>query len=135
MRLTRWRDQSGLVGKAAVFWLLLVAVLGVAAVDTVSIALTTFKLSDVATEAASDAAAAFRSQHDVAEACDVASASVEAQAPALNMGRNGCKVDPPTGRVTITLKAVANTVLAHRFGPTEEYVEVLVSETNGPSNV
>ena len=88
MRLTRWRDQSGLVGKAAVFWLLLVAVLGVAAVDTVS-----------------------------------------------KIGRNGCKVDPPTGRVTITLKTVASTVLAHRFGPTEEYVDVLVSETNGPSNV
>ncbi|MGH2539394.1 MAG: hypothetical protein ACRDGK_02615 [Actinomycetota bacterium] len=135
MRPMRWRDQSGLVGKAGVVWLLLVALLGVAAVDTVSIALTTFKLSEVAVEAASDAAVAFRSQHDVVEACDVARASVDAQAPALKIGRNGCTVDPPTGRVTITLRAVASTVLAHRFGPTEAYVDVLVSETNGPSNV
>ena len=135
MKLTRWHDQSGQVGKAAVVWLLLVVLLGVAAVDTASIALTTFKLSDVATDAASDAAAAFRGQHDVVEACAVARASVDAQAPALKIGRNGCDVDAPTGRVTITLKAVASTVIAHRFGPSEPYVEVLVSETNGPSNV
>jgi hypothetical protein len=136
MRWTgRRHDQAGLVGKTAVVWLLLVALFGLAAVDVVSIALTTFKLSDVATEAASGGAAAFRSRHDAVEACEVAGASVEAQAPALRIGRRGCSVDAGTGRVTVTLKAVARTVLAGRFEPTKAYTQVTVSETNGPSNV
>lgn len=136
MRWTERRhDQSGLVGKTAVIWLLLVALLGLTAVDMVSIALTTFKLSDVATEAASDGAADFRSRHDATEACEIAGASVESQAPSLRIGRRGCSVDTDTGRVTVTLKAVARTVLAGRFGPTQAYTQVTVSETNGPSNV
>lgn len=134
-RTHRWHDQTGLVGKAAVVWLLLTAVLGVAAVDTVSIALTTFKLSEVATDAASDAAVAYRSRSNALEACEIARTRVETQAPALKIGRSGCEVDAATGRVTVTLKAVAGTVLAGRFGPTQDYTMVLVSETNGPSNV
>ncbi len=134
-RTHRWHDQAGLVGKAAVVWLLLIAVLGVAAVDTVSIALTTFKLSEVATDAASDGAAAFRSRRDPVDACDTALASVEAQDATLKVGRNACEVDTATGRVTVTLRTTAGTVLAGRFGPTQDYTAVLVSETNGPSNV
>ena len=39
--------ETGMVGKAAVIWLLLLAVLGVAVVDAVSIGRTTLHLSEV----------------------------------------------------------------------------------------
>ena len=129
------RDERGLVGKLAIVWILILALLGVAAVDTVSIALTTFKLSDVATEAASDGAVAYRSHHDVTEACDEARASVTRQDPALKVGPAFCRVDEASGRVTVTLHATARTVLAGRLSFTQRYTNVVDSETNGPSEV
>jgi hypothetical protein len=129
------RDERGLVGKLAIVWILLLALLGVAAVDTVSIALTTFKLSDIATEAASDGAVAFRSHHDVTEACDEAKARVASEDPALKVGPAFCRVDEESGRVTVTLHATARTVLAGRLSFTQRYANVVDSETNGPSEV
>jgi hypothetical protein len=128
--------EAGMVGKAAVIWLLLFAVLGVAVVDAVSIGRTTLHLSEVASEAASDGAEAFRSQERSAtRACEAAALSLEAQAPALKLGRSGCRVDEDTGRVSITLRATADTMLAGRFGATEKYTQVVVTEANGPSGV
>jgi Flp pilus assembly protein TadG len=129
------RDERGLVGKLAIVWILILALLGVAAVDTVSIALTTFKLSDIATEAASDGAVAYRSHRDATEACDAARASVMQQDPALKLGSSFCHVDEATGRVTVTLHATARTVLAGRVSFTQHYANVVDSETNGPSEV
>ncbi|MDH4112134.1 MAG: hypothetical protein OEV60_05530 [Actinomycetota bacterium] len=128
--------QAGLIGKAAMLWLLIVAVLGVGVVDAVSIARATLHLSSVATEAASDGAAAFQTQgRSVLKTCETVAASVEAQDPKLKLGKNACAVDSATGRVTVTLRTTANTLLAGRFGPTAEYTEVVVRETNGRSNV
>jgi hypothetical protein len=128
-------DEQGLVGKLAIVWILILALLGIAAVDTVSIALTTFKLSDIATEAASDGAVAYRSHHSVTEACDAAKTSVASQDPALKVGPAFCRVDEPTGRVTVTLHSTARTVLAGRLSFTQDYTNVVDSETNGPSEV
>jgi hypothetical protein len=136
MTTARWRDQTGLVGKAIVLWLLVLGVVGVAAVDTVSIGFATFRLSEVATEAASDGAATFRSEgRSVTKACEAVARSVEAQDPSLKLGRNACRVETTTGRVTVTLKDTAGTIVAGRFGPTQEYATVIISETNGASNV
>ena len=46
-------DQSGMVGKAAVLWLLILAVFGIAVADAASIARTTLHTSEVAALAAS----------------------------------------------------------------------------------
>ena len=61
--------------------------------------------------------------------------SIETLDPSLKLGRNGCVVDTATGRVTVTLKATADTIIAGRFGPTADYTEVVVRESSGPSNV
>jgi Tfp pilus assembly protein PilX len=129
------RNQAGMLGKLAIMWLLVLALLGVAAVDAVSIGLTTFQLSDVATRAASDAAAAFRTGHDALEACGTARETVAAREPNLHMGEAFCQVDPVTGRVTVTLRTTAGTVLAGRLSFTRHYTKVVRSETNGPSDV
>jgi hypothetical protein len=129
------RDQDGFVGKIAIVWLLLLAVLAVAAVDATSIALTKFKLSDTAVEAASDGAVAFRKDRNVDEACQVARNTVEGLQPELKPGKNFCSADPETGRVTVTLRTTAGTVLAGRLDFTKKYAIVSQTETNGPSGV
>lgn len=128
--------ETGMVGKTAVIWLLLFAVLGVAVVDAVSIGRTTLHLSEVATQAASDGAEAYRSQgRSAVKACETAAATIEALDPSLKLGKTGCVVDDPTGRVGITLRATAETMVAGRLGATVEYTQVVVTEANGPSGV
>lgn len=128
--------QVGLVGKALVVWLLLLALLGVAVADAVSIARTTLHLSEVAVDAASDGAATFRSEgRSVTKACEAVTASLQAQDPSLKLGRNTCVVDAETGRVTVTVRSVADTILAERIEPIAEYTQVVVRETNGGSSV
>lgn len=129
------RDEAGVVGKAAVIWLLFAAVLVVAMLDIVSIGRSTFRLSEVATEAASDGAAAYRSGRDEVRACQAVTESIEAEAPDLKLGRNGCHVDAETGRVTVTLRTTADTIVAGRFGPTRPYTRIIVIEANGPANI
>ncbi len=128
-------DQRGLVGKMMIVWLLLVAVLAVGAIDAGSIALTKFKLSSVAVEAASDGAVAYRNGADAEGACLAAQATVTATQPDLHMGRNFCEVNPTTGQVTITLRTTAGTILAGRVEFTKHYTIVVQTETNGPSGV
>ncbi|MGZ8601086.1 MAG: hypothetical protein ACXWXN_01050 [Actinomycetota bacterium] len=128
--------EAGMVGKAAVLWLLILAVLGVGVLDAVSIGRTTLHLSEVATEAAGDGAAAFRTEgRSVTKACEAVAISIEAQDQALKLGKTGCAVDETTGRVAVTLRATADTLVAGRFGPTAEYTAVVVTEANGPSGV
>ena len=72
------RDQRGLVGKFMIVWLLLLAVIVLVGYDAVSIAITTFKVSDVAAQAASDAVVEYRHERDLTAACAVAQATVAA---------------------------------------------------------
>lgn len=128
--------QAGMVGKALVIWLLIMAVLGVGIVDAVSIARTTLHASEVAAVAASDGAAAYRSGgRSVVRACEAVAATIAATDQSLKLGRTGCTVDEANGRVTVTIKTVATTILAGRLGPTEKYALVVVREANGGANV
>lgn len=132
----RLAGDAGMVGKAAAIWLLIAAVLVVAMLDAVSIGRTTLHASEIAAEAASDGAAAFRTQgRNAEEACEAVGGSIEARDPALKLGRHGCGVDETTGRVTVTIKTMADTIVLGRLAPTESYATVVVSEANGGSNV
>ena len=127
--------QAGMVGKALVVWLLIMAVLVVGIIDAVSIARTTLHASEIAAVAASDGAAAYRAQgHNLVKACEVVAATIASHDQSLKLGRNGCTVDD-AGRVTVTIKTVATTILAGRLGPTERYALVVVREANGGANV
>ena len=72
-----------MVGKAAVIWLLLFAVLGVAVVDAVSIGRTTLHLSEVATAGRERWRRGVPfTRASVIKACETAAATIEAQDPA-----------------------------------------------------
>jgi hypothetical protein len=128
--------QAGMVGKALVVWLLIMAVLAVGIIDAVSIARTTLHASEIAAVAASDGAAAYRSEgRSAVKACEAVAATIAAHDQTLKLGRNGCVVDEANGRVTVTIKTIATTILAGRLGPTEKYTLVVVREANGGANV
>jgi hypothetical protein len=127
------RDETGMVGKIIAIWLLMVAVMGVIAIDVASIAFTTFRASDVAATAATAGAATYRTTRDVTAACDNAARSVQAEDPDAQLPRSFCKVDPASGRVTITVRKRAETIVAARLSFTEDYTRVVAKESAGSS--
>jgi hypothetical protein len=101
-------------------------VLGVAAVDVASIAFTTFRLSEVATTAATDAVTDYRANHRIRHACDVAEASVADLDPDARLTR--CDIDRD-GTATVTLRKVASTFLASRLDFLSKYARVTRTES------
>lgn len=126
-------NESGLIGKFIVVWLLLLLLLGVAAIDTGSILLTRFRLDDAAATAASDGATAYQNQRDTGAACAAAQLSVQTADPGAEMSKTWCKVDTSTGEVTITLRKTAPTLLTGRLSFTQDLAKVVQRETAGPS--
>lgn len=126
------RSERGMVGKAAVIWLFLVAVVAVGALDAVSIARTTLRLSEIAAEAAGEAEATYRAEgFSVTKGCEAAAALVAAYDDELRLGKQGCVIDETADRVTITLRTTADTIVAGRLGPTQPYVQIVVTEVKG----
>ena len=128
------RDEAGLVGKMIVVWLFILALLAVAAIDTASIAFTTYKLSDVGTAAASEGALVYKRTRDVRDTCERVAQVVSREAEA-RLARGGCSVERPTGLVTVKIRKRANTLVAHRIPWTEEFAIVVVTETAGPPSL
>jgi uncharacterized membrane protein len=128
-------DERGMVGKLAILWLLLAAVIVMGAIDAGSIVLTRVHLSNIATEAAGDAVSAYRGNHDAAGACQVAATTIHAQDNSLKIGKAFCNVDPATGAVTIRLHKEATTILAGRVTFTKHYAAVTDSETSRPDTL
>ena len=131
-------DESGMVGKVIVIWLLLVALLGVVALDGASIMFTKFRLDDAAGLAASAAATAFRNGSTVAASCDAAQQAALDDDAGISFPANTtkwCKVDTQTGEFTITLHKQAKTILAGRLSFTRSYARVVQKETAGPATL
>lgn len=126
-------DESGMVGKIIVIWLLMLALLGVVALDAGSVVVATFRISDTAAVAATAAAAAYRTDKGESAACAVARGSVERSDPDVQFPKAFCKIDSETGRVTITIKEQASTIVAGRLSFTEDLTIVVGRETAGPS--
>jgi hypothetical protein len=130
----RLSDERGMLGKMAIVWLLLTAVFVVAVIDGGSIILTKVHLSNVATDAASDAVANYSSNKDVTQACTTAAATVHSEDPGIKLGKTFCVVDTTTGAITIRLHKEAKTILAGRLSFTKKYAEVADHETNRPDS-
>ncbi len=122
-------DQAGLLGKIAVIWMLLIVLLGVAAVDSASIIFTKFRLSDVAVNAANAGVAAYKTTKSGRQACSAAAATVEAEDESLELRAGDCKVNAQGGSVTIVLRTEAKTLLAGRLPFTESLTKVVMKET------
>jgi Flp pilus assembly protein TadG len=133
---TRASDERGMIGKLLVLWLLVLALIVVAAVDGVSIMLARFQLSDAATRAATSAAAALNRGQSSSEVCEIAADAVEEHQPDARFPRRDwCVVDDSEGRVTITLRTDAGTLLAGRLSFTEDWTHVSAQESVGRSSL
>jgi hypothetical protein len=129
------RNESGIVGKVIVIWLIVIAVIGVVALDGGSILFTRFRLSDAAATAASAGAQAWSDGHDAETACTAALKSVEQDAAQASRTKGWCKVNAKTGEVTITLRKRASTMLAWRLGITSGFTRVVAVESGEPSQL
>jgi uncharacterized membrane protein len=114
-RFDRFRDERGLMGKIAIVWLLLLAVFVVAAVDAGSIALTRFKVSNAADEAAFQAAHSYKDTGSQSQAYQAAVSAVQSEAPGAKIPANGFSVDTGTGDVTVEVVKKAWTLVAARL--------------------
>lgn len=133
--MNKLREETGLIGKMIVVWLLVLGLLAVAAIDAASIAFTTYKLSDVGAAAASEGALVYRRTHDVRDACDRVERVVTGEEPAAKLTRRGCSIERPTGMVTVAIRKRASTLVAARIPWTEGLSVVVVTETAGPPSL
>lgn len=122
------RDQSGMVGKLIVGWLVMVLILGIAAIDGTSIALTTFRMSDIAASAASEAAARYELHGQAVRACRSAKETVADQDPEAELVK--CRIDDD-GTARITVGRTASTFVVGRVPFLEKYGRVDRTESAG----
>lgn len=127
------RDQTGLVGKMIVVWLVLIAIIGIATIDTVSIAFTEFRTTDIARNAASTAANTWRDTKDEQRTCDAARSRVAAEDDIAQITKSGCVVNEATGEVTITVRKEAATLVAGWLPWTKKLAKPEAVETSGPT--
>src|SRR6185295_8795819 len=125
------RDETGMVGRIIVVWLMIVALLGIVAIDAASILFTRFRLSDVAADAANE----YAKTHSSVKACEAAIATLDDEDPTVKVPQGGCKVNVSTGQVTLTVRKQASTILTGRLGFTKELARVVQKETNGPTTL
>jgi hypothetical protein len=126
------RDQTGLVGKIAVVWLLFLALLVVVAFDGIAIAFTKFRVEDLAGNAASVAARTYKDTGKAPEACGAALAYVTEHDEEAKVPQDGCAIQT-NGTATITVRKDAETLLAHRLSITVDLTQLEATESvNAP---
>jgi uncharacterized membrane protein len=130
-RMARLRDERGLMGKIAIVWLLLFALLIVAAVDVGSIALTRFKVANAADKAAFQAASTYKDSGDRNKAFATAQEVVQHEAPGAKIPPDGFAIDAQ-GNVTVKVVKRAWSLVAGRLSATKPYTKVSATSTSAP---
>ena len=125
-------DEAGFVVKTLVVTLLVLAVLGVAALDGVSILSAKYRVADAADHAAEETAYTYKQSRDVRAACDDAVRTVAASDSSARIPKGGCVIDPRTGDVTITVRQTATTIVAKRISALEKYTKAEATSTASP---
>jgi hypothetical protein len=125
-------DQTGLVGKIAVVWLLIGALFLVAAFDGIAIGFTKYRVADLAGNGASEAAIQYKSSGKAAQACAAAIAYVTDHDEEAHVPTDGCVIDPATGVATLTVRKVANTLVAKRLSFTQDLTHLESTESVEP---
>jgi Tfp pilus assembly protein PilX len=126
-------DQAGLIGKVAIVWIVILLVVGLLVLDTISIVLTTFRLSSTAQGAASAAATSYHNAHDVDQACQEAGVQVLTDNVSPPNNDTWCKIDETSGEATITLKTTASSLVLGRMSFTRDFTKVDVKEEAEPA--
>lgn len=122
------RDQTGLVGKIAVVWLLFLALVLVVGFDGIAIAFTKFRVEDLAGNAASVAARTFKDSGKAPAACAAALAYVTDHDEEAKVPEDGCEIQAG-GTATITVRKDAKTLLAQRLSITEDLTHLEATES------
>lgn len=130
----RIRDERGLVGKLLVLWLALLAVVLVGGVDAASITLTTIKASSAADKAAVRGATVFHLEDTRAEAFEAAMQQLSEDMPDAKLDPDDFVIDPPSGRVTVTITARASTLIVGRISFLKHYTKISETSTAHPPN-
>jgi uncharacterized membrane protein len=132
------RDQNpdaGMVGKLLAVWLAILVVLALAAIDTSSIVIAHLHVSNLASDAAGQAASDFHDNHDVAHACAVAKSSVQGTDPSVHIKARGCKINTATGSVQLVVTKHASTLILGRLGFTKKYTTITETGVGAPSKL
>ena len=128
---SRIREEGGLVGKVLVLFLALAVVAVVAAVDAGSIVLSTVRVGDLATDAASSAAARYADTGTRRAAVRAALATITDRDDDARLGSLRLE---PDGGVTVSVTDRAGTILVGRFGLLEDVATITAARTsNAPS--
>jgi hypothetical protein len=134
-RLPRIHDETGLIGKIAAVWIVVLVLVGLLILDGISIALTTFKLSNAAQAAATTAAVNFKSFGDVSGACTAAQADLTNADQPIPEGQAWCKINVNTGVATITLHATSSSLVLGRLSFTKDFTQITAKESAEPSTL
>jgi Flp pilus assembly protein TadG len=129
---SRWRNERGLVGKMLVILLLVIAVLGVAAIEAGSIIFTKLTLENTASNAAADGARDLASSHSANSACQAAAQSTAQQDKSVKFLIKLCKANPSTGEIFVVLRKTAPTLIVRRVGFLRKLGVVKASAETGP---
>jgi hypothetical protein len=127
-RLPALGDERGLVGKLLVLWLLLVALLGLAAVDAGSILTLRMRTGDLAGDAASAAADEFAESRDE-RAAKLAALGTIADSDDRARLRS---IELRPGAVTVEVAARADTIVVGRVPFLDDLATVTVTRTSTP---
>jgi Flp pilus assembly protein TadG len=125
MAMTRTviREEAGLVGKVLLLWLLLLAVVVVAAIDAGSILLTRSRAADLADDASVSAAEAFGQTGDEQQAKLAALDTIADADEAVRLKR----IDVGRREVTVVLVARADTLVVGRIPFLDDLEKLTVS--------
>jgi len=126
------RDERGLVGKAIVILMLVVAVLGLCAVDAGSILFAKLKIDDAAEAGAVAGAEALKTSHNVQAARQAAVAAVHQSDDSIK--EIAVSVDVQ-GNVTVKVKKKVPTILVGRIGFLKKLGVVHGSATESPPSL
>jgi len=136
MKTAALRDEGGLTRSITILWLVILAALALAAFDAGSIAVTQYKVTSTASDAAREAANVFKQTGDRNEAYKAAVKLVKEEAPgSLIPAKDGFSIDPRTGKATIVVVERASTLIAGRIGSLDSLVRAKAKETSGPSTL
>ncbi|MDP9297012.1 MAG: hypothetical protein M3O88_10010 [Actinomycetota bacterium] len=123
---SRLDSESGLVGKTLVVLLIVIAVVGVVALDGGAIVVTKLGVSDAAQQASFDGAERYKATGDIREAESAANATASGQGAKLVR----FVLNKSTGAVTVTLTKKAPTIFVQRLSFTKKWGQIKVTDTS-----
>lgn len=123
-------DERGLMGKLALLWLLVAALLLVLGYDGVRIGVTRFRVAEAAQNAAFEAASTLQETRGDRQAAYDAAVRAVLDAGLDEDRLRGFVIDPATDAVTVTVASKAPTLLVGRVGFLRPLAKARSTETS-----